>query len=65
MAEEMLSGHEDLIGFRLPDGTLSTDAVEPAGTIGYRARCRCGWIGGRARRSAQKRPQNGHARAER
>ncbi|MFV2021379.1 hypothetical protein [Micromonospora sp. LOL_023] len=45
MAEELVPGHESLIGFRLPDGTLSIDAVEPAGTVGYRARCRCGWTG--------------------
>ncbi|GGM55995.1 hypothetical protein ACFFX1_07900 [Dactylosporangium sucinum] len=38
--------HESLIGFRLPDGTLSTDATEPAGTVAYRARCTCGWVGG-------------------
>lgn len=46
MAEELVPGHANLLGFRLPDGTLSSDAVEPAGAVGYRARCQCGWIGG-------------------
>ncbi|MEU6072813.1 hypothetical protein [Micromonospora sp. NPDC047074] len=45
MAEEMVPGHVNLIGFRLADGTTSTDAAAPAGTVGYRARCSCGWVG--------------------
>ncbi|MEE6257719.1 hypothetical protein [Plantactinospora sonchi] len=45
MAEELVAGHADLIAFRLPDGTLSTAAAAPAGTVGYRARCSCGWVG--------------------
>ncbi|KAB1138653.1 hypothetical protein F6X68_26025 [Micromonospora sp. AMSO12t] len=45
MAEEVVPGHADLIGFRLPDGTLSTDAAAPATTVGYRAGCSCGWVG--------------------
>ncbi|MER5455116.1 hypothetical protein ABT008_10040 [Micromonospora sp. NPDC002389] len=45
MAEEMVPGHANLVGFRLPNGTLSTAAAAPAGTVSYRARCSCGWIG--------------------
>ncbi|GIG91897.1 hypothetical protein [Plantactinospora endophytica] len=45
MAEELVAGHGNLVGFRLPDGTLSTDATAPADTVGYRARCTCGWVG--------------------
>ncbi|WJK32710.1 hypothetical protein [Solwaraspora sp. WMMA2065] len=45
MAEEMVPGHAEIIGFRQPDGTLSADAEAPAGTVGYRARCSCGWLG--------------------
>lgn len=41
----MVPGHADLVGFRLSDGTLSTDATAPEGTVGYRARCSCGWVG--------------------
>lgn len=45
MQEELVPGHHNLLGFRLPDGTLSTAAERPEGTVGYRARCSCGWVG--------------------
>ncbi|WP_026184773.1 hypothetical protein [Salinispora vitiensis] len=47
MTEEMVPGHAELVGFRLPDGTLKTDAVAPADAAGYRAGCSCGWVGSR------------------
>jgi hypothetical protein len=45
MTEELVRGHADLIGFRLPDGSLSTDDAAPTSAVAYRARCRCGWLG--------------------
>ncbi|MEV0327951.1 hypothetical protein AB0H63_16115 [Micromonospora echinospora] len=45
MVEDRVPGHANLIGFRLPDGTLSTDADTPTSPVGYRARCSCGWVG--------------------
>lgn len=47
MTEEMVPGHAELVGFRLPDGTLKTDAAAPADAVGYRAGCSCGWVGSR------------------
>lgn len=47
MTEEMVPGHAELVGFRLPDGVLKTDATAPADAVGYRAGCSCGWLGSR------------------
>ncbi|WP_018584628.1 hypothetical protein [Salinispora arenicola] len=47
MAEEMVPGHAELVGFRLPDGALSMNAAAPADAVGYRAGCSCGWVGTR------------------
>ncbi|TQL36435.1 hypothetical protein FB564_1531 [Salinispora arenicola] len=43
----MVPGHAELVGFRLPDGALSTNAAAPADAVGYRAGCSCGWVGTR------------------
>lgn len=47
MTEEMVPGHAELVGFRLPDGALKTDTTAPADAVGYRAGCSCGWVGTR------------------
>ena len=44
-------GHAGSIGCQLPDGTIApdrtatagSDRAAPAGTVGYRAACSCGW----------------------
>jgi hypothetical protein len=41
-----LPGHEGIVGFRLPDGSLLPPAGGIGDPVGYRAMCSCGWTGG-------------------
>jgi hypothetical protein len=45
LAFDDLPDHAGAVGLRLPDGSLSTAAVESADATAYRATCSCGWAG--------------------
>ncbi|MEU9508778.1 hypothetical protein AB0D32_21165 [Micromonospora sp. NPDC048170] len=40
-----LPGHAGAVAVRLPDGSLTVTADRPAGAVGIRAQCSCGWCG--------------------